>query len=67
MKYKKTGPQSITAPLLKDAVALHRANLSATMPKPDPNPTIGTPLKVPPELDQDPGSGYNTNRVFPQD
>jgi hypothetical protein len=67
MKYKKTGPQSITAPLLKETVALHRANLSATMPKLDADPTIGASLEVPPELDQDPGGGYNANRVFPQD
>jgi hypothetical protein len=66
MKYKKTGPQSITAPLLKETVALHRANLSVTMPKQDPDPTIGASLEVPPEFDQDPGGGYNTNRVFPQ-
>jgi len=67
MKYKNMGPKSITAPLLKETVALHRANLSATMPKLDPNPTIGASLEVPPELDQDPGGGYNKNQVFPQD
>lgn len=67
MKYQKTGPKSITAPLLKETVELDRANLSATMPKLDPDPTIGASLEVPPEFDQDPGGGYNANRVFPQD
>jgi hypothetical protein len=36
------------------------------MPKQDPDPTIGASLEVPPEFDQDPGGGYNTNRVIPQ-
>jgi len=67
MKNKKAGPQSITAPLLRGAVETFRTNLSKTMPKLDPKPTVGASLEVPPELDQDAGSGYNDNRVFPQD
>jgi hypothetical protein len=66
MKYKNAGPQSITAPLLRGAVETYRANLSATMPKLDPDPTVGASLEVPPEFDQDPGGGYNANFVFPQ-
>jgi hypothetical protein len=67
MKYKKAGPQSITSALLKETVALDRANLSVSMSKLDPKPAIAASLEVPPEFDQDPGGGYNVNRVFPQD
>jgi hypothetical protein len=64
MSRKQQNP--ITADKLKDVIALHQANLAASMPKPDAPPSINPIPSEPAELDQDPGGAYNPSRIFPQ-
>lgn len=60
-------PPSITAPLLKDTLTQDKLNQSANQEKlEEPEITTST-AKLPPELDQDPGSGFNPDHVFPQE
>ncbi|MFZ0594444.1 MAG: hypothetical protein WAM39_28575 [Bryobacteraceae bacterium] len=68
MSRKKQNP--ITSDRLKDVIATYKSNLksnlSATMPKPAAPPTLLPGPVEPAELDQDAGSGYNTDGTFPQ-
>jgi hypothetical protein len=66
MKTKNAGAPSVTAPLLKDAVATHQSNLKAVMPRSNPKPVKGCFDEKSAELDQDSGGGFNSNRIFPQ-
>lgn len=66
MNRKQCQDNSISAPLLRDAVELQKANLEANMPKPAGPPELAPSSKVKAELDQDPGSGYNPDHTDPQ-
>jgi hypothetical protein len=56
----------ITSDKLKETIALHKANLSAIMPKPAGAPVLDPRAPKPAEPDQDAGGGYNANGTFPQ-
>ena len=62
---EKTKPQSrsFTGPLLDSLVGLDKANYQANFHA----PTVGSTPLPQPDLYQDPGSGYNTDFIFPQD
>jgi hypothetical protein len=64
MSRKQQNP--ITTDKLKDVIALHQANLAASMPKPAVPPTFSPVPSKAAELDQDPGGAYNPNGSFPQ-
>lgn len=57
-------PRRITKPLLKDLVERQKAN-SKLNPKQDP--AVESKPLDPPDLYQDPGGGYNSDLVFPQE
>jgi len=59
---------SITAPLLKDALAQDQLNQAGNWEKLE-TPQVTTSEIKPPkpaELDQDPGGSYNPQHIFPQ-
>lgn len=58
---------SITASLLKDAIAQDQCNQADTQKKMESPEITASGMKKPAELDQDPGGGYNPNHVFPQE
>jgi hypothetical protein len=63
---KRNKQSAITSCLLKDVVALHEANLQASMPKPAGPPSLDPSPGKPAELDQDAGGGFNATHTFPQ-
>jgi hypothetical protein len=66
MNRKKSQTDSISKPILADAVNLHLANLSAVMPKPAGAPSLAPSNMKAAELDQDPGGRYNPSHTDPQ-
>lgn len=63
MKANNSKKESITAPLLKDAVKQDKANAKAIRD----NVSVGSKPLDPPALYEDSGEGYDTDFTFPQE
>jgi hypothetical protein len=63
MKRINSKNQSVTATLLKDVMAQHKANTKATQE----NVSIGSKPLDPPALYEDAGEGYNADFTIPQE
>jgi hypothetical protein len=63
MKANNSRKESITAPLLKEAIEQHKANAKANRE----NASSGSKPLNPPALYEDSGEGYNPDFTFPQE